>query len=357
MASLYKRKKSPYFWLKFKDSAGRIKQVSTKCRYGIAPEVGRARRMAAEKSLAELSYGPTGGNAQENWECWVDSFLNTTYGASGTGTLERYRNSWRCLSLFFKERKVFAPNMVTRKMCFEYVGWRTTPNLKNGKYKAGRNSALLDLKILRIIMNEAVERDYCQGNPCVKLKIKRARGKVKPEYAQAHIDLIRQKIAQVKDDGDQAFFSLSFEIAYHQGCRLAETSLNPMTDVDLTAGKITFRIKGNREHVTMLHPKLVPLFERLRSERRTITWRTPDGAARQWPSIRWYRFLQKCGIKAALPGACFHSLRVTASTNMARAKVPENLAMQYIGHASTTVQRGYQRIRPEDLSDCANAIL
>jgi hypothetical protein len=42
---------------------------------------------------------------------------------------------------------------------------------------------------------------------------------------------------------------------------------------------------------------------------------------------------------------------------MARQHVPENLAKQFIGHASTTVHRGYQRLKPEDLSDCTDALV
>jgi integrase len=129
-----------------------------------------------------------------------------------------------------------------------------------------------------------------------------------------------------------------------------------LTDVDLARGRISFQVKGGGTHVTRLHPKLVPLFERLQREGRAATWQRPVGASRQWAAIRWNKFFDAIGLRKSLPNVCFHSLRVTAATAMARSKVPENLAKQFIGHASTTVHRGYLRLRAEDLSDCTQAI-
>ena len=116
-------------------------------------------------------------------------------------------------------------------------------------------------------------------------------------------------------------------------------------------------IKGAREHVTLLHQALVPLFTQLQVDRRATTWERPEGAGRQWAGARWFRFLRDCGLKSTSANACFHSLRVTAISEMIRAKVPENLVRKFVGHASITVNRGYQRIKPDDLSACANAIV
>jgi integrase len=74
------------------------------------------------------------------------------------------------------------------------------------------------------------------------------------------------------------------------------------------------------------------------------------------PAKEWFNFLTRAGIKDLHPGACFHSLRVTAATTFARKGIPEKKAMDYIGHASTTIHRSYVRLKPEDLSVCADAL-
>jgi integrase len=270
--------------------------------------------------------------------------------------MERYVDCWRTLQMFIAEKKINSPAVFTRQHCFDFVDWRTAPNLARGKYCAGRNTALLDLKIMRLIMNEAVVRGFAIGNPCVKLQIGRAKNLIKPELTDDHIAIIRSEIAKIKNGDDREFFSNSFEIARYQGCRLRETLLNPLTQVDPKARRITFKAKGDREHVTRLHAALVPLFEQLRRDGRTETWKLPAGARRQWPRIKWYRFLQSIGLHQTTPGVCFHSLRVTAATRLARSQVLENLAQQFIGHASTTVHRLYQRLKPDDLADCESAI-
>ena len=356
MASLYQRVGSPYFWLKFKDAHGQVLQISTHCRVGVAPEVRRARELCAEKVLAELQ-GYAGCRKEERWALWVPDFLRAKYGATRTTTLERYLGSWRCLAIFLEEKNIRTPRELRRAHCLSYVAWRKVPDLGKGKYRAGHNTALLDLKILRLIMTEALEREYAVGNPVVSLGLKRARIQLKPAYSLADLEFIRAEIAKLKDADDLEFFSNSFEIGRYQGCRVSETYLNPMTDVDLAARTITFLTKGDRLHETMLHEKLVPLFTKLQAEGRTTTWVRPPTARRQWPSLRWHRFLNRIGLRASLAGACFHSLRVTVATENARAKVPENMVLRYMGHASPTINRVYQRLRSQDLGDCTKAIV
>jgi site-specific recombinase XerD len=347
MASLYARKQ--ILWLKFRDEHGIVRRVSTQCRVGVAPDVRRARQLKAQKDLAELSY--SGNQRGETW-AWVPDFLSIRY-ATRPVTLERYDDCWRTLKLFLDERRIQQPSQFIREHCFEYVNWRSHPNLKIGKYRAGRNTALLDLKCLRIIMTEAMIRGYCQGNPCIRLGIERADPKIKPALTEDEIKLIREAIQKVADPDDRNFFFVSFEIARYQGCRLNETRLN-LSDVSLTDKTITFRTKGRKTLVTLLHPNLIPLFQRLQSEKRIYTWEPPANTKRAWAQSKWHRFLHRLELN---PSACFHSLRVTAITDMIRGGVPENLVRKYVGHASTLVNRGYQRLNHKDLAACAQAIV
>jgi len=352
VSCLYTRSDSQFFWLKYRDGSGIMRQVSTGCRVGVSTDVRRAREMKAEKDLEELK-GPKASRGA-NWG-WVEGFLSVRYSSQPV-TLERYSACWATIKLFLAERQIENPGQFTRKHCFDYVSWRKRPVKSKGKYKACLNTSLLELKVVSIVMHEAVERSLAPANPCTKLGIKRGRQKEKPEITPEQCEKIRDEIKRVGDPQLREMFENSFEIARYQGCRISETRVNPQTDVQIEGGhgQIIFRAKGGKEFGTLLHPKLIPLFTRLKAAGRTETWSAPAGAPRQWASSKWFKFLTRIGLKDC--GLTFHSTRVTVVTELARNDVAQSKAKSYVGHSSTIVHRIYQRLRPDDLSDCADAI-
>lgn len=354
MASLYKRPNSPFWWIKYRDDkTGKIKQESTGLRIGVGPETRRAEQLRAEYTLREAN--TTSASAAEKWDNWVEDFINTRY-AELPQTRSRYLSAWRTVSMFLKEKEILLPRQLIRDHCFKYMVWRKKPDKSKGKYNAGHNTAHLELKLLSLLMKEAVIRGFAPFNPCRDLDIKRVRGKIKPEFTPEIVAMIRAAIRR-EPEPLRTFFQNSFDIAILHGVRLSETHLNPIEQVDIwetnngPTGRITFHTKGGKTHTVMLHPELIPLFQKLRAEGATETYKKPD-----YPARTWHNFLKRAGIKAILPNACFHSTRVTVASTLARQGVPERKAMEYIGHASTTVHRSYVRLRPEDLSECSAAL-
>ncbi len=356
MASLFKRNGSPYWWIKCRDcqpespTVGQVIRYSTGYKIGVGPDTRSAKQLQAEKTLAESRFSVC--SPKESWGVWVPDYL-TVYCKS-PATLERYRTIWRNLSCFLTEKGIHLPRQLSRARCLEYMDWRSHPDRKNGKYRAVHNTAHLELKILSLIMREAVRRNFAPFNTVAELGVKRQRPKEKPEFTDSDLDMIWQAI--LKEPAEtQLFFRNSFLIARYQGCRLNETHLDPRADVDIaedgTSGIIRFRIKGGREHTTALHPELIPLFQELKKTRATETYAKPHN-----PSRKWFDFMKRNGIRKKIPGACFHSFRVSAVTRLARANVPESKTMRFIGHASLTVHRIYQRLRVEDLSECVKAL-
>jgi hypothetical protein len=355
MASIYRRKDSKYFWINYKDKNGMVHQESTRFRIGVAPEIRLARALEAKRTYEELQFG-FARKADEGW-AWVPDYIKLR---ATPASYERYVSGWKSITLFLEEKEIDCPAKLTRKHCCDYVFWRQKPDKSKGKYKAGLNTALLELKALRVIMNEAVVREMCSGNPCVKLEIKRAEPHKAPGLTEEDCAKIRAAIQEVKDPERKTFLSNSFEIARYQGCRLSETRVNPQTDVNLVGGVwgITFKIKGGREHTTVLHPNLVPLFARMKAEGFTETWHIPehvsDNSRRQWPASIWWKFLKKIGLKAK--GVTFRSTRITVVTELALNNVHISKAKRYVGHANESIHEGYQRIIPKDLGDCTDAV-
>jgi hypothetical protein len=348
MASLYQRARSPYWWIKYRDANGKIVREATGFRHS-GPDTRRAQQLRAERTLVESK--TKAGQVAERWENWVADYYSLRY-ADAPASLLRCSVAWRTLRMFLEEKQVFFPRQLTRSHCVEYMAWRQKPNKSIGKYKAGHNTAHLEIKFLGIIMAEAVLRNYAPFNPCRDLEIKRVRGREKPELtAEAHT-LIERQIAKEREPM-RTFFRNSYDIARYHGARLSETYLNPMTDVDLNGphSRIRFKAKGGKMHTVLLHPDLLPLFTRLRNNGAIETYPKPASPAKEW-----HKFLKRAGVKALLHGACFHSTRVTVASILARSGVSEKKAMAYIGHASTTVYRSYVRLQPDDLRECSAAI-
>jgi len=130
---------------------------------------------------------------------------------------------------------------------------------------------------------------------------------------------------------------VSYDIAWHQGCRFSETCL-PLSNVDLKRGTITFHAKGGKDFTAPLADELRPLFQRLKAERRKSTFEMPKMSSKAW----WLFFK-----RLRLRHLCFHCTRVTFITRCYQAALPEHVVMKLVGHASTTVHRVYPRLAVE----------
>jgi len=188
MAFIYTRKRSPFYWLRFRDPlTGEVVAQSTGLRVGNAHDKRAAAELEAQKTLAERETGRPARN--EAWAHWVRTFLATHY-SQNEGSLTRYSSAWRNVELYLKEMKIAAPRNLTREHCLHYFEWRKTPDIKNGKYRAGHNTALLDIKVLCLVMKEAVRRGLARENPARDLGVRRAPRKLRPEFTDEIYDVI-----------------------------------------------------------------------------------------------------------------------------------------------------------------------
>lgn len=345
MASLYRRNNSPFWWVKFRDSdTGKIVRQSTRYRIGVGTDLAKARKFAAEKSLAERT---SHLGRKDGWG-WVDDYFAQIPNALSRG---RKMAAWRHISTYLTHRRITQPHQLRREDCLAYPPWRLAK-----RHPVRRNTAIYELIVLQGALTEATRRGILEVNPCRNLGLKRDSVRIKPEMTDHEIELIRQAITQRLNDPVRQqnrenatvdhFLRVSFEIAIHQGCRLSETHLDLHRQVNLDMGEITFHAKGDTYYTTKIHPGLVPLLRELRDAGRTHTY--DFGSAASWPgmnSVTWSRFLHSLGLKHL----SFHSTRVTVISRMERAGAPESVVMRLVGHASTTVHAVYRRFTNSEL--------
>lgn len=282
----------------------------------------------------------------EGWKSWVRAYIEDRYRLSPL-TRTRYLSAWENWQLYLDEKKVRMPSRLDYNIGIGFIPWRTAQKRSCGKFVL-RNTAIVDLKVMSLVMREAVRRGFALGNPLERTGIKRDPAKQKAELTGAEIAIIRGGVAKLEVGLPvaQRWMSTSFEIALHQGCRLRETQV-AMADVNEATGRITFHGKGGKTIPTALHPALLPLMRELRAAGATHTCALPQMAAKLWWELRK---------ELNLSHTCFHATRVTVITTLARSKVPEQQAMRFVGHSSRVVHQIYQKLQVEDLTDCVAAL-
>jgi integrase len=331
MASIYRKPKSPYWFIQFIDSEGIRRNKSTGLRADDPEQTLKARVLRAQMEAKELGRSP--GATESGWE-WVAKFLDRH--CENPLTLNRYSKAWQWLSFWMQNEKIHGPRQITYRKALEYIDWRTDYKKKTGK-TVGRNTAILELKTFAMIMGEAVRLGHADANPLVSLKLRRDKVAKKPELTDKEIVKIRQALIE-----EPEWMRVAFEIALHTGCRLRETRI-PVNCIDFNENKITFPSPKGGEDRAFSVPTpsaLRPLLEQIVKSGKSFTVEFPFQ-----PSRRWQQFF----IKMEMEHLCFHCLRVTYVNRLRRAGVPREAAMRLVNHSSELIHQVYQREKVEDV--------
>jgi integrase len=340
MASIYRKKNSPYWFVQYMDAEGIRRNKSTGLRTDDPGETVKARTLRAQLEAKELGRNATeaGGG---NWDSWVPQYLERH--CESPLTLQRYTGNWSWLAFWLQEYRYHSPRAITYRNALEYIGWRTNYKKKTGK-RAGRNTAIMELKLLAMILGEAVRLGHADANPLVSLKLRRDKTAKKPELTDKEIREIREALR-----AEPEWMQIAFEIALHTGCRLRETRL-PMNCLDFRENKITFPSPKGGEDRAFSIPMpsaLRPLLKRIHKTGQAFTVEFPFQ-----PSRRWQQFF----IKIGKPHLCFHCLRVTYVNRLRRAGVPREAAMRLVNHSSELIHQVYQREKVEDVAPWRDAV-
>ncbi len=339
--SIFARKKSPYWYIAYFDTKlnKRVPGKSTKIR--IDDPLGRRKVLDLAKAHSQEAKAMKPILNVSAWENWAEKYLRDHY-ADSPPSLARALNAWRPLQEWLHTARIPAPSVIEYKHVRAWVDWRTSQLRRNGK-KISHNTALTDFGYLVTLMREAVRLDFIRFNPLLDHGIRRKKVKEKPEITDRQDAHILAKLVELKKP---QWMHDSYAVGMAQGCRLREVETS-MDDIDEVRGVITFNAKGDKRFATKLHSSLLPIIARRRAEEAKVLVELPAVPAKEWCF-----FFDEIG----LPEHSFHCTRVTVITKLARAGVPVQQAMAYVGHASETIHRIYQRLLPQDLARATDAI-
>jgi hypothetical protein len=351
---IYERKDSPYWWIKYWCPT-RLGFAYKSSGFRRDDPLGFKHALDTARPLSQEARAARKIAPSARWESWVEDWLREKHRTSPRSlACELLR--WRWVSAFLEGRYVPGPQGVTYQLGLDYLKWRKSQVKRVSKKHPSHNTALQELRLWGRVMLEAVRRGFITASPLERMGIKRDKPAEKDEITDADVSAIRKALAKKESHLpiEQRWMTISFEIALYQGCRLQETSV-PMTDINETAGTITFHAKRGKVFTTALHTKLMPLIRQLRAAGAARTCVLPRMASKEW------HWLLKGRVERNWPAVCahvcFHCTRVTVITRMARDGVPIQQAMAYVGHADETIHRIYQRLAPRDLGRCTQALV
>lgn len=332
--SAYERADSPYVRIQFAPKNQPKQYVKTTIRKDDPDKALKVAKAINRVEAQLLSGTPQQSGASWNW---VPDYLRQRYAAKKR-TAHIYRIHWDWLSQYLRHAEIPGPGQLDRAGVFAYVDWRTSQT----KQKSGRhpqlNTALGELKLLGLVMDEANRRGLATDNPARKLGIEREEPALKPEMNDTEIEMIYAATKPI-------WMFRSFHIGLHTALRFSDTAIE-RSRVNWRAKEIVIdRPKGGRKRAfsIQIYPSIRDMIEEFMDSGENVLWSLP-AKERILTGIYWMRFFRE----RDLSHLCFHCTRVTFISRGARNGVPEGAMMKMVNHASKEIHRIYQRLASSD---------
>ena len=117
MAYLYRKHRSPYWYIQYFDSERTKHDKSTGLRTDDPNDTAKAKVLRAELEAQEQRKIPLLNGAA--WDSWVLKFFDRH--CQTEATLERYHDAWKWLALWLQLQRIHAPRQLTYRRGIEYV--------------------------------------------------------------------------------------------------------------------------------------------------------------------------------------------------------------------------------------------
>lgn len=335
MAFLRQHKRSPFWYLKRRNlDTATWEEKSTGLRVDDPGETRKAQR-TADKATAEEKRVGTSGHSPA-FLAWVPRYLATHW--QNEESRRRYVTAWQPIRQFLAEHDIVHPRQIRYEHARDYLEWRLrTPVYRRA---ADRNTALLELKFLSQLVNEAIRHGFADANPLNRLGIARTPARVKPDFTNDQIRELKERFAR-----EVEWMLVCSEIALYTGCRFSETAI-PVSDINLAAGLL--RLTDAKRNANDRRKQfLVPIDDHLRPLLQRIV---ESGASQTCEITRDKNGRINSVIKATVGKEySFHCYRVTFVTRCHRAGLSESQAMRLVNHSSKLVHQIYSRLSVDDV--------
>ena len=129
MAYLYRKDRSPFWYVVYFDTDKIERHRSTGLRADDPNDTAKAKALRAELEAKEHYRVPT--VTGDGWDKWVPKYLERH--CQSPLTLERYLDAWKWLALWLQTHRLHTPRAITYRKALEYIDWRTTYKKKAGR--------------------------------------------------------------------------------------------------------------------------------------------------------------------------------------------------------------------------------
>jgi hypothetical protein len=329
MASLFEKRGK--LWIRYKHPDGKWKAKPTNWNANHARDRREAERLVAKQSRAEQERRFLTSGA--SWD-WVPGWIVTNWSGQ---SLRRYQVAWKHISEWLSRNGLEGPGSVRRAELERYIPDRM-------KATVGRNTASYELKYLRRVLGEAVQREYILNNPATGLRVRLEPRKEKRPWTAEELATVD---ADLKAREPHGWLRVTFLLGRYQAARLGSSAL-PLTSIDLAAKVIHWPREVMKHAKPLTQPidaRLLPELAEFVEQRRAGGYATLCDPPKM-PSLEWRRYLDGLGLR----GLVHHGLRVTWITSAAVAGIPQSVAQRFVGHSSATVHAVYLRFSTGDVA-------
>jgi integrase len=247
---------------------------------------------------------------------------------------------------FLEESDIIAPSALRREHMMLYLQFRN---------KVRRSTALQEIKLLAMVIDEAIARGYVRDNPCRKLGIAKEEVRHKTVWTPRQVEIALEAAEEFDRFG---WLHVALLLGRYQAIRLMQCRI-PLECIDLSRGMIHYPaaiVKGGKGYSQLIDGALVPVLPEIMQYRASLGSRVLCSIP-PVPSVLIRRFLDSLAhVDPGFESLSIHGLRATWITDAALAGVSETLAMRFTNHASREVHAIYQRITADDLRPMLDAL-
>ena len=344
-ACLYKRKDSPYFYIRYYETGGKRRSEKTSFRKD-NPKDEKQAELYLKKIQLKLAEG-----LQDQIP---------TLNAIG---LKTYITSYLDYISKNKTSKYFASVNSTLKLVSEYFGdipLRAVSTQMLDKFINSIDSkhvASQHYSNLRSFFNKAIIWNYLPSNPIIKFKQPKAVSNNPLFIDQKQLD----EIIKIEPDATRKTIYL---FAFHTGCRLGEILNMRWRNIDLTNQIIKvlntddFTTKGKVERTIPINDVLYPLLHNMLRSSNTNTDYLFTANGQKIVGNTLSKQFKKCvrKTKSIDPKFHFHDLRHSFASNLVKKGVSLYVVSKLLGHKDIKTTQIYAHLNVDSLRDAVKRL-